>query len=217
MELGRHLTALIHGLRLVVPGWSLMERLARDLFRAASTLEDEAVSELDSLREHGWQHSLLRVAAWLKRTAKQAEKAESMEVQAKARTVALGKSKAGNAQVAIEFYVMSKGKLEGQTYVWYGSLVPGKATEITTAALRECGWSGRIDELETCSRNPVRIRVEEDERGYMKVKSVMPLKRELFKGDVEFTRAEMDNLQALLDGGPREREPGDDDELPFDP
>lgn len=48
----------------------------------------------------------------------------------------LTESKAGNGSVFIKF--MNAG---GETITWYGSLKEGKASEITIAALLECGFS----------------------------------------------------------------------------
>lgn len=55
--------------------------------------------------------------------------------------VQFGTSKNGNEQVAVLF-AFTEDALLGQHITWIGAFAPGKATEITIKALRNCGWAG---------------------------------------------------------------------------
>lgn len=138
-----------------------------------------------------------------------------MDVVAKAHSVQLGKAKTGSPQIAVEFYILSKGRLEGRMAVWYGSLIGG-ATEISTKALAIMGWNGNLKELHTAKKNNVRLSVviEGENDSKLSVKGVYPKDRELVKD--KLSSSEVDSLQAMLNAfapeSQRQREPGDDDE-----
>lgn len=142
-----------------------------------------------------------------------------MEVKAKAVNAQLGRASTGSPQIAIEFYVMSKGKHEAAMVTYFGNL-SGGALAITTEQLRHTGWDGDLKNLASICRNPVRLSLEENEKELSGGRTVTQLRatrigavnRELVKE--RLSDAEIDALQATMGG--REREPGDDDQYPDD-
>lgn len=139
-----------------------------------------------------------------------------MEVEAKCRTIQIGKAKSHTAehpsfQVVAEMYVTSKGMHQGQTYVWYGSL-RGGAIPITERALRELGYTRPLADVMTIRvtdvPRAVRLSLEQTERGYWSAKGIYPLQRDLGH---KLTEGEEDALRAMLLAAAPSAEPGASD------
>lgn len=97
--------------------------------------------------------------------------------RAKTLTAALGETKSGKEQMAIDFGLVD-GPSAGQRITWYGGFMSDKAVEYTVKALRACGWKG--DDLSAVGELAEEVEIvvqHEDYEGQMraKVKYVNPL------------------------------------------
>jgi hypothetical protein len=82
--------------------------------------------------------------------------------RARAKEWALGKSSAGNEQIAVMFEI-TQGENIGKSITWFGSF-SDKAVDRTLDSLRHCGWSGdNFVELLGLDTNEVELVVEAEE------------------------------------------------------
>ena len=82
--------------------------------------------------------------------------------RAKAIQGALGETKAGKEQVAVEFEILDEG-FHGQRITWFGYFSE-KTMDVTLRALRTMGWQGDdLSDLTGITNNEVSLVVEQEE------------------------------------------------------
>lgn len=83
--------------------------------------------------------------------------------RARAVGAALGETKGGKEQVAVEFELLTDDLTPGQRITWFGYFTE-KTTARTIESLRICGWTGSdLTDLEGIGANEVELVVENEE------------------------------------------------------